>query len=150
LAGSPCIDVGTSTNAPAGDCDGVARPLDGNTNGVAHVDMGAFEFVHPLADTDRDGMLDAAEGIAGTDPTDLVSVLRTTIRFLTPSGPVMITWPSVLGRTYQLEWAATLPPAGGWQSVSNNIPGVGGALTVADTSGASSNRFYRVRTRLAP
>ena len=46
MLGSPCIDAGT--NAPTGglptqDADGSPRPLDGNGDGLAVADMGAFE-----------------------------------------------------------------------------------------------------------
>jgi len=43
--GSPCIDAGTNQNCPAFDKDGKRRPLDGNGDGRAVVDMGAYEFV---------------------------------------------------------------------------------------------------------
>ncbi len=45
-ADSACIDTGTSVVATiATDLDGIPRPLDGNRDGVAGPDMGAFEFV---------------------------------------------------------------------------------------------------------
>jgi CSLREA domain-containing protein len=43
LAGSPAIDDGDSTGAPATDQRGVARPRDGDGNGSRLVDIGAFE-----------------------------------------------------------------------------------------------------------
>jgi hypothetical protein len=42
--GSPGIDAGINTEAPASDLDRTARPIDGDGDGMAVVDMGAFEF----------------------------------------------------------------------------------------------------------
>src|SRR5262245_28450448 len=41
--GSPAIDAGSSNQAPLKDADGLDRPTDGNGDGTADFDMGAFE-----------------------------------------------------------------------------------------------------------
>ena len=41
---SPVIDVGNNLDAPAMDLDGVGRPVDGDMDGTATVDIGAFEW----------------------------------------------------------------------------------------------------------
>jgi len=41
--GSPSIDAGTNDDAPATDLEGHLRPIDGDGDGTAVVDMGAFE-----------------------------------------------------------------------------------------------------------
>jgi hypothetical protein len=42
--GSPCVDAGSNTYAPATDLDGVVRPVDGDNNGSAIADMGCYEW----------------------------------------------------------------------------------------------------------
>jgi len=42
--GSPAIDAGDDDGAPASDQRGIPRPVDGNGDGVARIDLGAFEF----------------------------------------------------------------------------------------------------------
>jgi hypothetical protein len=44
--GSPAIDHGTATGAPITDRDGLPRPVDGNGDGTAVTDMGAYEYQH--------------------------------------------------------------------------------------------------------
>ncbi|NCC52773.1 MAG: PKD domain-containing protein, partial [Spartobacteria bacterium] len=46
LAGSPGIDAGVNLPEIMADCEGTPRPLDGNGDGVARADMGAYEYVH--------------------------------------------------------------------------------------------------------
>ncbi len=43
-ANSPCIDVGTNEGAPASDLDGAIRPQDGDGDGNAVCDVGAYEY----------------------------------------------------------------------------------------------------------
>ena len=43
-ADSPAIDAGLTAVAPERDLDGAGRPLDGNGDGMAVVDIGAYEF----------------------------------------------------------------------------------------------------------
>jgi formylglycine-generating enzyme required for sulfatase activity len=44
LPTSPCIDAGTNLAALVDDLDGNSRPFDGNSDGLAVHDMGAYEF----------------------------------------------------------------------------------------------------------
>jgi CSLREA domain-containing protein len=47
LPGSPAIDAGTSLAAPLTDQRGIARPLDGDGDGVPIFDIGAVEILNP-------------------------------------------------------------------------------------------------------
>ena len=145
LSDSPCIDAGTSANAPASDFDGVARPLDGNANGVAAFDMGAFEFVHPLADTDGDSARDAAEVIAGTNPTDPASVLRLNLQLLSLGKHVLHSagLPCWGGPTLRVR--SGTGPAGDWQTAVSNLAGSGLLKEWQEPVTGNTARFYRLR-----
>jgi len=140
---SPCIDAGAAvTNVPTTDYDGVARPLDGLNHGVAKYDIGAYEYVNPLADTDHDGMPDWAEIVAGTNPTDATSYLRLQSHGLGVGNGVALDWQSVTGRIYSIQFKPSLN--GAWQVLSNNIAGSGAMMEVQDSPLTRSNRCYRI------
>jgi hypothetical protein len=62
LADSPAIDAGNNTGAPATDQRGVARPIDGDGDGTATCDIGAYEYVRP-GDANLDGLIDGRDVI---------------------------------------------------------------------------------------
>jgi hypothetical protein len=63
---SMLIDRGTNVFCQAVDLNGNPRILDGNNNGHTAVDIGAYEYIHPQADSDGDGIPDRLEIEAGT------------------------------------------------------------------------------------
>ncbi len=73
---SPVIDVGNGTDAPRDDFDGASRPFDGDYDGTAIVDIGAFEYHQNGAPTanagpDRSGPSNVAmqfDGRGSSDP----------------------------------------------------------------------------------
>ena len=74
-AGSPCIDTGSNSvsGLPATDLDGNPRIADGDSNGTATVDMGAYEFSTPAGpppDIDFNG--DDLSDLAGLTSNGLI------------------------------------------------------------------------------
>lgn len=62
--GSPAIDAGDSGACPGDDQRGVTRPKDGDGNGSAVCDIGAYEFVSVLVgDVDCDEDVDAVDAL---------------------------------------------------------------------------------------
>jgi hypothetical protein len=94
------------------------------------------------ADADGDGMNNAQEYIAGTDPTDRASVLTssTTRTDATSAQDCVVRWPSVAGKQYVIQRSSSL--FGGWTAIATNI-GTGGTMEFHDTNGGST-RYYRV------
>ncbi|OPX35081.1 MAG: hypothetical protein B1H12_09410 [Desulfobacteraceae bacterium 4484_190.2] len=57
---SPCIDTGSNYMGPDNDLDDGSRPVDGNDDGIATCDMGAYEHSVP-GDFDRDFDIDGRD-----------------------------------------------------------------------------------------
>ena len=138
------------------------------------MDIGAFEFVHPTADTDGDGMPDAweisqglnptvadggedADGdgssnyeefVAGTSPKDRTSTLQVEIELLSDGTHLSLRWPSVLGRIYTVRSANDPLVAPPWPALPNNLIGTGGILERIVPLVTTWNRFYQVEVTL--
>ncbi len=95
-------------------------------------------------DSDGDGFTNLQEYLAGTDPQSAASVLRATISV--SGSDIMISFPSVTGRTYSVEEANSPATSGAWTTIQGGIAGTGNTIAVTDTgAGANPPRFYRVR-----
>ncbi len=102
--------------------------------------------VNANADPDGDGMSNAQEYLAGTNPNDANSLLRITAYATAPNGTTnALTWTSVLTRFYHVQETISLT-APGWYDSGLGLISPDGAFTtrnVADTNAAV--RFYRVQ-----
>ncbi len=171
-AASPCIDAGMdlASTGLTSDPDRTARPLDGNGDGTALYDIGAYEYVHPAADSDRDGMpdlweaqhgLDAGRNDSGDDPDrDGISngdewtadtgpldpnsfLALTDIRH--SNGVLRIGWQGGMQATQFLERCDNLTGASpSWTALLTNRPvtPVDGACELATTNRSA---LYRIR-----
>ena len=135
-ASSPCIDNGRNAFA-SWPFDLIGSPRIHNNT----VDMGAYEYYVDLTvDSDADGMSDADEILAGTDPNDPNSVLR----ILSLSSGLLLTWQG--GTTVQqVVDAATDLTLGDWLSIYTNLAPTAITNNWIDDDTTQTQRFYRIR-----
>jgi hypothetical protein len=140
LITSPCIDAGLDYDMDV-DLVGTACPLDGDNDGTAIADMGAYEYVNVASDTDGDGENDADEEEAGTSPIDaddyfyITLIDSDTVSFLTSEE-----------RLYTLQVSTNLT-TGTWSSITNTS-GTGTDELLSDPDADKSAAFYRVSVEM--
>lgn len=164
-ATSPCIDAGDPTdtfgNEPMPNGGRVNMGAYGNTYEASRsLGMDAdgdgmpdpWEILHfggtnvlPNLDADSDGLVNIAEFIAGTDPTNAFSVLGISSVSVTNGNPAF-TWLSVTNRSYFIDRSTDLA---GWFGIATNIPGSDPESFYEDTSAPTmTSVYYRVGTQI--
>ena len=98
-------------------------------------------------DSDGDGLTNAQEYLAGTNPNDPTSTF--TIQSVTNRGNgFLVNWPSVTGISYQVQWKNLLTDPM-WQTITPYFGGTRSNLSFLDdgsqTGGyPAASRFYRI------
>jgi hypothetical protein len=96
----------------------------------------------PNFDADGDGMDNNSEFVAGTNPTDALSLLRMLSPSNGPSGPT-IAWESVSGRRYQV-FVRSNATEGSWLGIGSPVTADGPATQYVDDTATNGLRLYRV------
>jgi hypothetical protein len=106
------------------------------TNGVNH---------NRNTDGDGDGLKDYAEFVAGTNPTLANSHLRVSSYHVQANGMIVLQWPSVAGRIYQVQGSTDLV---NWTPLSTWIQASSGTTLYSPPPPPSGPpRFYRIEVR---
>jgi sugar lactone lactonase YvrE/chitodextrinase len=96
-------------------------------------------------DPDADGASNWQEYVAGTNPEDPTSVLQLTGSLPLPNFTVQ--WPSVVGKTYQVQSSTSLFSTN-WTIIGSNLSGTGQTMQLSDTNlPAPPAKFYRVQVQ---
>jgi hypothetical protein len=103
------------------------------------VTIGVCTVADPSADSDSDGLCNAAEVLAGADPLDFESRFE-----LRQTGRNVLRWNAVEGRVYTVEWSPSLTES--FQSLENHIVWPQNSWT--DTVHAAETKsYYRITVR---
>ncbi|MBN1670194.1 MAG: hypothetical protein JXR37_04135 [Kiritimatiellae bacterium] len=170
-ADSPCVDAGVLASGVSLDLNGTARPLDGNDDGTALPDIGAYEFPDATTDTDGDAMPDRWENsnglnaavadadgnddndahtnleeyLADTDPRDPDSILRI-VDIGGGADGVTVRWQGGTRVVQYLEICTDLcasPQV--WTTIFTNTPPTPITHAVIDLQPAGDRGYYRIR-----
>jgi len=85
-ATSPAVDAGDPSNCPSGDQHNRLRPMDGNSDGTAVCDIGAYEYGFPLRVGDVTVTESAANPVVASFPVTLDFAAPVTITVAYASG----------------------------------------------------------------
>ncbi len=150
------------TNSPMATLNlTVGSPPDTNANGLPDAWEALYGISQPGADADGDGQSNFAEYRANTNPTNAASVLKVIDASWRTNGQFGLTWASVGGTRYRVQYADGTAN-GGLMGVFSDIPrplvsemdpspfGQSATQTFTDPSTQSGNplvsaRYYRIK-----
>ena len=120
---------------------------DSDTNGLGD-DWEIQYFKHlgvdPKDDPDGDGMTNLREFMAGTNPTNSLSVLRMTPVSQPSNVSFTLAWHSIPGKYYRVQFNDSLAPDG-WKDLGGDVLAEDVTASKTDENApANSTRYYRV------
>jgi glycosidase len=131
----------TVTGIPSGvTATATVRTLNPNDVSIASsatLSSGQTLSITSAGDNDADGMNNAAEIVAGTDPLNASSIFKVN-SIAVQGGNVTLTWQAVAGRSYKVESSTTL--SGSWTTKATGLQ-IG---TFSESKPADAKVFYRV------
>jgi len=99
-------------------------------------------------DADHDGATNLEEYLAGTNPQDASDYLRITQIIKPTPGQTQITWTSVAGKTYRIQYSTILVDP--WLPIGSDVPATTtGTLTQLLFTGIATDRLF-LRVRVLP
>ena len=169
LIGSPAIDSGTANLAPSTDIDGLGRPADGNGDGVAQFDMGAYEFpvtdqvapvtiasITPPANSAGWNNTNTTITLTASDPGSGVQSIRYSLAGAHQNDAVLSSNPATITLTLEASTTATYSAsdnAGNMElpktltvSIDKTAPAVAGMPTAGCTLSPPKHQLVQVAT----
>jgi hypothetical protein len=131
----------------------VTAPTDTNADGLPDAWAAQYGITDPNGDADSDGQSNLAEYFANTNPTNGNSALRIVNTVSQPDGHFVLTWSSVGGTRYRVQYSDDLSN-GTFSDVLRSVGaemdasayGVASTQSFTDTiSNTNRARFYRVK-----
>ena len=103
------------------------------------------------ADPDIDGLTNFQEYLAGTGPTNALSVLRIdSISLVGGSATTRLTFNALSNRTYTVQWRQSLD-SGTWQKLADVVAlSSDGVVSVTNATAGSNAHYYRLVTPQQP
>jgi len=111
--------------------------------------FGSLTNVNGSSDWDNDGFIDLHEYLAGTEPTNNTSFLYVDDSAVSVGGGIVIQWPGVTGKSYDLSRTTNLLAAI-YQLIATNIPGVNPLNIYTDSTPTVEQSIYRIELSPAP
>jgi hypothetical protein len=127
----------------------VTAPPDANGNGLPDAWEAAYGISDPNADADQDGENNRAEYLAGTNPTNSASVLKLLSIEWSPEDPFALTWSSVGGTRYRVQYSNGDANGGMTGTFSNIVRDIASEIDPSLYGTASTQSFTQTSTNTA-